>query len=64
MNPKLFRFGIIDASLSLDASESGYHLPRTFSGRGPFSQLKELYELYVIEKTYIDPTGRSWYRTA
>jgi hypothetical protein len=64
VDPKLFRFGIINASLGLDASECCYHLPHMLSGRCQLSELVELDELYVVERTYTDPTGRSWYRTA
>jgi hypothetical protein len=60
----LHRFGIVDASLGVDASKSCDHLPRTFSGRCHFCELVELDELYVRDGTYIYPTGHSWYRAA
>ena len=58
MDPKLFWFGIIDASLGLDASEGGNHLPRALRGRCYFCELMELLKLYVFEQTYVVPFGR------
>jgi hypothetical protein len=63
-DPKPVWFGIVDTSLCLDMSEGGDHLPRTFCGRSLFRELMELYEMYVVDRTYIDPVGRSWYLTA
>jgi hypothetical protein len=63
-DPKLVLFGIVDASLCLDASECYIHLPHAFCGRSVFCKLMELYELYVIERTYVDPPGYTGYRTA
>jgi hypothetical protein len=63
-DPKPVRFGIVDVSLCLDASECGVHLPRAFRGRSVFGELMELYELPVLERTYVDPMGYTGYRMA
>jgi hypothetical protein len=60
-DPKPVRLGIVDVSLCLDGSEGGYHLPHTFRGGSSFGELIELYEMYVLERAYIDPVGRSWH---
>jgi hypothetical protein len=60
-DPKPVRFGVVDVSLCLDASEGSDNLPCMFSGRRQLCELMELLELYVIKWTYVKPFGRLWY---